>query len=131
MSLFKFFLSLNNLKVERGLHAASFIGLPRIRPADPDAAINAGIKRRRRECPVLSLFSFGFVDGGVKDSATRRSSNWSSAMAFCSFRRRFTRYLIDSAKPANFVNISLVLTTQYMGVEEFLRVVGSIVSWFF
>ena len=36
MSFFKFLLSLHNLKIERALHAASFKGLPRIRPAAPD-----------------------------------------------------------------------------------------------
>ena len=117
MSFFKSLLSLNSLKVKRALHAASFNGLPRIRTAAPDAAINAGSRRRYRESPVCSLSAFNFVVGGAKTSATRRSSTWSSAMAFCSFKREHRRYSIDSAKAANFANISLVLTTQNMGVE--------------
>ena len=78
MCLFKSLLSLQSLKIERALHAASFNGLPRIRPAAADAAINAVIRRRCREWPVCSLSAFGFVGSGAKDSATRRNSRWYS-----------------------------------------------------
>ena len=117
MPFFKSLLSPHSLKIERALHAASFKGFQRIRPVAPDAAINAGKRRRCREGSVCFLSLFGFVGSGAKDSATRRSSRWSSPMAFYSFERRFTRYSIDSAKLANFAKISLVLTTQNMGVE--------------
>ena len=67
--------------------------------------------------PDRPLFSSCLVGGVAKDSVTRRSWRWSSIMVFRSFKRRFTRYSIDSAKPANFANISLVLMTQFMGTE--------------
>ena len=67
ISFFKSLKSLHSLKIERALHAASFIGLPRIRPAVPDVAINAGTKPRYRECPVCPLSSLGVVGGGAKD----------------------------------------------------------------
>ena len=58
LSFFKSLSLLHSLKIERALHAPSFNGLPRIRPLAPDAAINAGIRQRCRECPVCSSSSF-------------------------------------------------------------------------
>ena len=117
ISFFKSLLSLHSLKIEKVLHAVSFIGLPRTKLAAPDTAIKARIKQRCRERPVCPLSSFGFVDGGAKGSVTRRNWRCLSAMAFFSLRRRFTQFSITSAKPAKFANILLVLTTQYMCVE--------------
>ena len=107
MSFFKSSLSLHSLKIWRALHAASFNWLTRIRPAAPDAVIDSGISRHCRECPVFPLSSSCFVGGVAKDSAIRRSSRLSSAMAFWSFKTRFKRYSLVQ------LNLQILLTSHW------------------
>ena len=100
MYSFKSSLSLHSLKIERALHAASLKGLSRNRPAAPDAAINAGIRRRCRECPVQRFFFVLFCEWWCERLGNSKELKVVVCNGFCSFRRRSTQYSIDSAKPA-------------------------------